>query len=179
MSATKKTDIESLVSAAQSGSGEAINALVHAKRPTVEMIAMKYIHSPLEKDDLVQEGMIGLLAALRAYQPKRGAAFRTFAGTCIENAIQTALRKFSRRKDVPTDNAGTAVSAEDDFLAAESVARLSRALEQQLSPMENEVLRLHISGFRYADIATRLNKSPKAVDNALQRIRKKLTLLFE
>ena len=45
--------------------------------------------------------------------------------------------------------------------------------------MENEVLRLHISGFRYADIATRLNKSPKAVDNALQRIRKKLTLLFE
>ena len=87
MSATKKTDIESLVSAAQSGSGEAINALVHAMRPTVEMIAMKYIHSPLEKDDLVQEGMIGLLAALRAYQPKRGAAFRTFAGTCIENAI--------------------------------------------------------------------------------------------
>lgn len=189
MSATKKTDIESLVSAAQGGSGEAINALVHAMRPTVEMIAMKYIHSPLEKDDLVQEGMIGLLAALRAYQPKRGAAFRTFAGTCIENAIQTALRKFSRRKDVPADNmvpledyldhAGTAVSAEDDFLAAESVARLSRALEQQLSPMENEVLRLHISGFRYADIATRLNKSPKAVDNALQRIRKKLTLLFE
>ena len=59
MSATKKTDIESLVSAAQSGSGEAINALVHAMRPTVEMIAMKYIHSPLEKDDLVQEGMIG------------------------------------------------------------------------------------------------------------------------
>ena len=110
MSATKKTDIESLVSAAQSGSGEAINALVHAMRPTVEMIAMKYIHSPLEKDDLVQEGMIGLLAALRAYQPKRGAAFRTFAGTCIENAIQTALRKFSRRKDVPTDNM---VSLED------------------------------------------------------------------
>ena len=149
---------------------------------------MKYIHSPLEKDDLVQEGMIGLLAALRAYQPKRGAAFRTFAGTCIENAIQTALRKFSRRKDVPSDNmvsledyldhAGTAVSAEDDFLAAESVARLSRTLEQQLSPMENEV-RLHISGFRYADIASRLNKSPKVVDNALQRIRKKLTLLFE
>ena len=66
MSATKKTDIEALVSAAQSGSGEAINALVHAMRPTVEMIAMKYIHSPLEKDDLVQEGMIGLLAALRA-----------------------------------------------------------------------------------------------------------------
>ena len=104
MSATKKTDIESLVFAAQSGSGEAINALVHAMRPTVEMFAMKYILSPLEKDDLVQEGMIGLLAALRAYQPKRGAAFRTFAGTCIENAIQTALRKFSRRKDVPTDN---------------------------------------------------------------------------
>ena len=97
MSATKKTDIESLVSSAQSGSGEAINALVHAMRPTVEMIAMKYIHSPLEKDDLVQEGMIGLLAALRAYQPNRGAAFRTFAGTCIENAIQTALRKMFRR----------------------------------------------------------------------------------
>lgn len=189
MSAVQKTEIESLVPAAQSGSAEAVNALVHGMRPTVEMIAMKYIHSPLEKDDLVQEGMLGLLAALRAYRPERGAAFRTFAGTCIENAIQTALRKFNRRKDVPADSvvpledyldhAGTAVSAEDDYLAAESVARLSEALEQQLSPMENEVLRLHIGGYRYADIAHRLGKSPKAVDNALQRIRKKLTLLFE
>ncbi len=189
MSVTQKTDIEALFPAAQNGSTEAVNALVHAMRPTVEMIAMKYIHSPLEKDDLVQEGMIGLLAALRAYQPERGAAFRTFAGTCIENAIQTALRKFNRRKDIPADSmvpfedyldhAGTADSAEDDFLAAESVARLSRALEEQLSPMENEVLRLHISGLRYADIAARLDKSPKAVDNALQRIRKKLALLFE
>ena len=62
MSPTKKTDIESLVSAAQSGSGEAINALVHAMRPTVEMIAMKYIHSPLEKDDLV---LVGVATATR------------------------------------------------------------------------------------------------------------------
>lgn len=189
MSATQKIDIESLIPAAQNGNSDAINTVVHTMRPTVEMIAMKYIHSPLEKDDLVQEGMIGLLAALRAYRPERGAAFRTFAGTCIENAIQTALRKFNRSKDVPSesmvsfedylDHAGTAVSAEDDYLATESVAQLSKALEQQLSPMENEVLRLHISGYRYADIAGRLKKSPKAVDNALQRIRKKLQLLFE
>ena len=180
---------EVLIQRAQAQDYDAMDALMQRYKGIVRKRARSLFIIGGDQDDLMQEGMIGLLAALRAYQPKRGAAFRTFAGTCIENAIQTALRKFSRRKDVPTDNmvpledyldhAGTAVSAEDDFLAAESVARLSRALEQQLSPMENEVLRLHISGFRYADIASRLNKSPKAVDNALQRIRKKLTLLFE
>lgn len=62
----------------KAASGEAINALVHAMRPTVEMIAMKYIHSPLEKDDLVQEGMIGLLAALRESPTKTRCRFSHF-----------------------------------------------------------------------------------------------------
>lgn len=189
MAATEKEKIENLVIAAQNGSGDAINQIIHTLRPTVEMIAMKYISSQLEKDDLVQEGMIGLLAAIKSYRQNKGASFKTFACVCIENSIQTALRKFSRVKDVPKDSVvpyddyldtlGSAVSAEDDFLASESVTLLTEALAHKLSPFENEVLRLHIVGCSYSEIAKRLGKTPKAVDNALQRIRKKLTLLFE
>lgn len=189
MAASEHNTLENVVSDAQKGNGNAINQVILALRSTVEIIAMKYIDSPLEKDDLVQEGMIGLLAAVKAYQPSRGASFKTFACTCIENSIQTALRKFTRIKDVPKDNLvpyddyletlGSAVSAEDDFLASESVALLTEALALKLSHFENEVLRLHIVGCSYSEIAKRLGKTPKAVDNALQRIRKKFTLLFE
>ena len=101
MSATKKTDIESLVSAAQSGSGEAINALVHAMRPTVEMIAMKYIHSPLEKDDLVQEGMIGLFKAIQDYDKSKEAVFSTFAELCISRQLYSAVKSSNRKKNIP------------------------------------------------------------------------------
>ena len=74
---------------------------------------------------------------------------------------------------------GSADSAEDDFLASESVRLLTEELERVLSGFEYEVLRLHIVGCSYSEIAKRLGKTSKAVDNALQRIRKKLLLLFE
>lgn len=165
---------------------EDINTIVAEMKNTVEAIAMKYISSPLEKDDLVQEGLIGLLAAIRFYDKNKGAAFKTFACVCIENSIQTALRKFNRKKDVPKENVvpyedyiktlGSTLSAEDAFLAAESVSVLIDALDKKLSHFENEVLRLHIAGCSYNEMAQKLGKPPKAIDNALQRIRKKLSI---
>lgn len=189
MTASSDFNFENAVASAQSGSSSTVNKIIQNMRPTVEMIAMKYISSQLEKDDLVQEGMIGLLAAIRSYRTGKGASFKTFACICIENSIQTALRKFNRIKDVPQDSMvsyedylktlGSADSAEDDFLASESVRLLTEELELVLSGFEYEVLRLHIVGCSYSEIAKRLGKTSKAVDNALQRIRKKLLLLFE
>lgn len=176
---------EQLIEEIQNGSDKAIEALINKCRSTVEAIAMKYINSPFEKDDLIQEGMIGLLAAIHSYKKDKNTKFMTYANRCINNSIQSSLRKFSRMKDIPQSSIVSlqddcfaeryVLSAEDEYLAKESVCVLSDKLYEELSSFENEVLRLHIVGCSYAEIAKKLDKNPKAVDNAIQRIRKKLT----
>lgn len=182
---TKKSN-DRILSYAQSGNENRIEVLVRENKPLVELVANKYINSPMEKEDLIQEGMIGLWAAIKTYDASRGASFKTFAKICIDNAIQTALRKYYRLKDIPVQNVveyqedeissvGTSSSAEDIFIAQERIFMLTKALQQNLSDFENEVLRLHIVGCSYNEIAKRLSKSPKAIDNAIQRVRKKLS----
>ncbi len=183
LSSSNTEDIE-LIEKSRSGDEVATNSLVMKYRPAVEAIAMKYITSPLEKDDLVQEGMIGLLAAINSYSHNKGTKFVTYASTCINNSIQNAIKKLSRMKDIPQNSIvaleedymdnKVALSAEDEFLAAESVNLLTSALYEDLSSFENEVLKLHMVGYSYSVIAQKLDKKPKAIDNALQRIRKKL-----
>lgn len=177
---------DTILSNAKSSSNDnTIEARIKDNRALVDDIVKKYVNTPLEREDLVQEGMIGLLAAIKTYKSEKGASFKTYASTCIDNSIQSALRKFNRKKDIPAkemveyqeelipENNGH-ISAEDSFIAQENIALLNRALSENLSDFENEVLRLHIVGLSYSEIAARLCKSPKAVDNALQRIRKKL-----
>jgi RNA polymerase sporulation-specific sigma factor len=178
-----KTDNQ-LLRQIKDGQSKALDELIVKYRPNVEAIAMKYINSPLEKDDLVQEGMIGLLAAIKSYNSDKGAKFATYASRCINNSVQTALRKFSRMKDIPQSNLvaleedyfdnQVGLSAEDEYLANESVSTLTDVLYENLSSFENEVLRLYIVGCSYNEIANKLGKNPKAIDNAIQRIRKKL-----
>lgn len=163
---------------------DATNELILRYKSLVEVVAMKYINSPLEKDDLVQEGMIGLLAAINSFNCNKGASLNTYACKCISNSIQTALKKFSRLKDIPQSSLVTLeegyldnnvhLSAEDEYLASTSVNRLTQAIYEELSGFENEVLRLYIVGCSYSEIAEKLDKNIKAIDNAIQRIRKKL-----
>ncbi|MGN0522500.1 MAG: sigma-70 family RNA polymerase sigma factor [Eubacterium sp.] len=182
------TDYE-LLSYAQSGNNEQIGIVIKKYRSLVDSVASRYSNSPLERDDLIQEGMIGLLAAIKSFDTSKGASFKTYATTCINNSIQTALRKFNRLKDIPIQNVveyqeeqipehSGSLSAEDLFIAQESVSLLTKALRENLSDFENEVLRLHIAGCSYNEIAKRLSKTPKAIDNALQRVRKKLEKSF-
>ena len=178
-----KSDKE-LIRAIRDSRQGALEALIERYRSKVELIAMNYIHSPLERDDLIQEGMIGLLAAIHSYNCEKGAAFGTYAARCINNSVKTALKKFSRLKDIPPTalvalddeamDAQTTLSAEDEFLAKESVFALTEILYEGLSSFENQVLRLYIMGHTYTEISERLGKNPKAIDNAIQRIRKKL-----
>lgn len=181
----KKTDDE-ILSNAQSGNNHQMEAAIGKYRHYVEAVASKYVNSPLEREDIVQEGMIGLLAAIKSFNNEKGASFKTYASICIDNSIQTALRKFSRQKDIPVQNVveyqeeelpaeNGFASAEDIVIAQESVSLLTKVLRENLSDFENEVLRLHIVGCSYNEIAGRLSKTPKAIDNALQRVRKKLT----
>jgi RNA polymerase sporulation-specific sigma factor len=129
--------------------------------------------------------MIGLLAAIKSYNNHKGAKFATYASICINNSVQTALKKVSRLKDIPPANllpleddyleSQVGLSAEDEYLANESVTTLTNILYEGLSSFENEVLRLHIVGCSYSEIGKKLGKNPKAIDNAIQRIRKKLS----
>lgn len=177
---------DTILSSAQSGDNKQTEALIKQYRNIVEAIAAKYINSPLEYDDIIQEGMIGLLAAIKTFNNSNGAQFKTYAQTCINNSIQTALRKFNRKKDIPIGSVieyaeeeipeeNGVISAEDYYIAGESVSMLANTLKENLSEYENEVLRLHIVGCNYSEIAKRLSKTPKSVDNALQRIKKKLS----
>lgn len=180
---TNKTDLE-LLDEIKNGNDGATDEIINLYRSRVEVIAMKYINSPLERDDLIQEGMIGLLAAIHSFKADKNTKFSTYANTCINNSIQSALKKFSRLKDIPQENIisledstndeKTVISAEDEYLAKESVDALSQTLYEELSSFENEVLRLFIVGCSYNEIAEKLGKNQKAIDNAIQRIRKKL-----
>lgn len=166
-----------------------VTQLVSQYKELVEKIASKYNNSLLEKDDIFQEGMIGLLAAINSYNSEKGASFVTYATKCINTSILGALRRLSRLKDIPQSNIVPlededsfdnkfALSAEDEYLAKESVSNLNQALYEELSSFENEVLRLSIIGCSYAEIAKKLDKNEKAIDNAIQRIRKKLKHLL-
>lgn len=176
---------DQILSYAQSGDISMLNLAVQKYRQIVEVTANRFADSPMEREDIVQEGMIGLLAAVKSYDSTKGASFRTYARICIENAIHSALRKYYRLKDIPVQNVieyqeeeipldSGFDSAEDTYIAQESVSLLTKVLQQNLSDFENEVLRLHIVGCSYDEIAKRLSKTPKAIDNALQRARRKI-----
>lgn len=146
-----------------------------------------------DSDDLIQEGMFGLITAIRQFDPHAGVLFRTFAEHCIKNRIVSALRSASRLKHFPLNDGlsleqlseETSVpfsaipeffqpSPEELVLARESKEELYSAFRDRLSKMEQKVLRLFLDGLSYQDIGQHLGKDTKAVDNAVQRIRRKM-----
>ena len=145
-----------------------------------------------DTDDLIQEGMIGLFKAVRDYQPDREASFLTFAHMCVDRQIYSAIHSSHRQKNMPlnsyvslSDNADAPEdllkipefimdNPESIVISQESERLLREAIEKHLSRMERQVLELYLEGESYVQIAEELKKTPKAVDNAIQRIRKKI-----
>ncbi len=147
-----------------------------------------------DTDDLIQEGMIGLFKAVRDYQPDRESSFQFFANICIDRQIYTAIKSSNRQKHQPL-NTYVSLSdgeAEENFrdscvehdnpesilIDRENVAALENEMKKSLSPLENRVLQLYLDGNGYMDIARILGKTPKSIDNALQRIRGKIKSYF-
>ena len=85
-----------ILSLSKEGDNEALTFIITRYRAAVEVLASKYSDSPIEREDLIQEGMIGLLAAIKSYDSSKGASFKTYSKICVDNAMQTALRKFKR-----------------------------------------------------------------------------------
>ena len=141
-----------------------------------------------ETDDLIQEGMLGLFKAVRDYQTDKEASFATFASLCIERQIYNAIQSSNRKKHGPL-NSYISLSDEEFELELRQVSEqnpetivigneqakgLRILIQKNLSAFENEVLKSYLAGNDYVQIASLLGKEPKAIDNALQRIRAKV-----
>lgn len=143
-------------------------------------------------EDLIQEGMLGLLSAIREYDSSMNAAFSTYAEICVKRRIRSAIKMASRKKHEPLNemvslddvlsDESRPVSAGDAFrripeeqvLAQESADEIIQTYSRCLSKLEAEILRLYLDGLSYAEIAEKCGRSVKSVDNAVQRIRRKL-----
>ena len=176
------TSLDELVLAARQGDDAAFARLAAALMPAMRARAAASACADLDADDLVQEGMLALLSAVHTYQIGAEASFMTFAGVCIRNRMISALRKVSGSKSVRTQDT---VPLDADVPAPELTVEaygdlreecetLLRRVDTKLSSNERTVLYLFLSGLSYREIAERLGKTPKSVDNALQRVRHKL-----
>lgn len=171
-----------LVRMTKDGDRAALNALLHRHTAMVRAIASRSFGASLETDDLVQEGMLGLLAAVYSYVPDQAASFHTYASVCVSNRIASAVRAASRLKHSPLNSYvplseadGSAGNNPEDLVLAEEQAEyLLSFLSKSLTTLETKVLRLHLTGKSYTAIAEELNINVKSVDNALQRVRAKL-----
>lgn len=156
-----------------------------------------------ENDDLIQEGMIGLFKAVRDYDLEQDTSFYSFAELCVSRQMYTAIKNSQRQKHMPLNSyvslyeqGGEAEEGkqtplidqlqslkdnnpEELFLDKEYLATLESELKERLSDLENRVLYLHLMGEDYRSIAKLLDKSPKSIDNALQRIKQKISTILE
>lgn len=178
---------EQLVVSSKNGNNEAVAVLVTRMLPAIRSIASgsSGVYG-IDREDLIQEGLIGLLSAIRSFDSCREASFRTFAGVCISNSIRSAVRKTLGKTEIPLkaivsiDDAAYLPSSHLDdpqniIVGNEEAVRLIKHMDKQLSKTEHSVLQLYLLGDSYSVIAKKLSlPNEKSVDNALQRIRKKL-----
>ena len=183
---------EQLAKLAAEGNTSALTILTVRYMPVVRSRAAGYFSDGYEFEDLAQEGMIGLLKAIKGYSPEKGASFHTFALLCIDRNIISAVRMSLSSKRIPPSsllyidqsgedsaNMGDLFfcryqSPEDMLINKDTVERIYSELEKLLSRAELKVFKLYLKGYTYETIASRLSMSKKAVDNAVCRAKNKL-----
>ncbi len=184
---------QQLLQRLESGDRIAEEVLAERYMRLVRMCARPLFLTGGDAEDLIQEGTFGLLSAMRQYDPDCGTSFRTFAEHCIRKRLLSAIKSASRLKHLPlndglsfeqlSEESGSQLSApssalfqnpEDLILARERTEILYGVFSQCLSKMEKQVLSLFLEGLSYREIAEKLGKDSKAIDNAVQRIRRKL-----
>jgi RNA polymerase sporulation-specific sigma factor len=189
-------DDEDLVARFQQGDLVALNVLIERYRRFARSKARTYFLVGAEPDDIEQEGMIGLYKAARDYRPDREVSFRAFAEVCTTRQVLSAVKAATRQKHQPLngyvsisgsgrdrqgersvddllDNHRVADPA-DEVVLRERMHDLRRSLAEALSHLEVDVLRLYVEGKSYQEIGSHLGRHVKSIDNALQRIKRKL-----
>ncbi len=189
-----KTD-EELIAALRNGEKEITDYLMEKYKNLVKKKAKALYLMGGDTDDLIQEGMIGLFKAVRDYRPDKDSSFYHFANMCIARQMYTAVEASQRKKHSPlnsyvplyadSENTGEwgigdvknrtdENNPEEIMITQESLAAFRKKVSEVLSSMEQEVLTYYLQGFDYHQIAEVMGREPKAIDNALQRLKKKL-----
>ena len=189
-----------LLQRAQNGDNEAVEILMQKYKSVVRKKARTLFMIGGDQDDLTQEGMIGLFKAIRDYNQDKEASFSTFAELCISRQLYSAVKSSNRMKNLPLntyvsiyspaytkeneDGDGNfmvdqsmealEMSPEEIFIDRETVDNLMEKIYKNLSNLEKQVFTFYMDGMTYQEIARRLDKQPKSIDNALQRIKTKV-----
>lgn len=194
---------EELLNRIAAGDQKAVDFLMEKYKNLVRQKAKTLYLVGADREDLIQEGMIGLYKAIRDYRKDREAGFRHFAEICIMRQMYTAIKSSNTKKNQPLNNyvsfdeiAHPDSSEEEKEMYAEllnkkidnpeqlvidkeTTGMLEYTLVGHLSAMEQEVLFYYLRDYNYSQIAAALSKEPKAVDNAIQRIKKKLAQVLK
>lgn len=193
----KMTD-EQLINLIKKEDETALNNLIERYKDAVNIRVTKYYISGAEKEDLVQEGLIGLYKSIKNFDTDKQNSFKTFANLCIERQIITAIKGSTRQKHMPLNsyislntstfenedgveenklidvlNTKTVEDPLDTITKNEYIEDVEKAIDKSLSDFEKKVLSKYVQGQSYIQIADSLNSPVKSVDNAIQRIRKK------
>ncbi len=180
--------MQELIRKAKKGDQSALNEIFSAYKGLVLSFANKFYIVGGDKDDLLQEGMLGLYFAVIDYDENKG-SFPAFVKLCVARRIIKAVKESGAQKNKPLADYLEIDSAEqitdentpfENLVKKEFSQKYNKIVQEKLTPLENQVCTLFAEGYSYDDISVKLHKSYKAVDGALQRARKKLqTYLFE
>ncbi|WP_121641551.1 RNA polymerase sporulation sigma factor SigH [Virgibacillus sp. Bac330] len=195
-----KLDDESIVQLIHQGNSHALNYLIQKYRNFVRAKARTYFLIGADKEDIVQEGMIGLYKAIRDYDGKKLSSFKAFAELCVTRQIITAIKTATRQKHIPLNSyvsldkpiydeetdrtlldviAGSKdIDPQELLVNQEKYGDVEAKLSELLSGLEKKVLQLYLDGRTYHEISVALNRHVKSIDNALQRVKRKLEQLI-
>ncbi|BCN32419.1 RNA polymerase sporulation sigma factor SigH [Anaeromicropila herbilytica] len=196
---------EEIIKLINNGDQDAVDYLLEKYKNLVIQKARTLYLIGGDKDDLIQEGMIGLYKAIRDYKDDKDSSFSNFANLCVSRQIYSAIKASNRKKNIPlntyislntpilSDNSegddkpslvdvmfrNNNLNPEEMLIDKENTNMIEYELERRLSKLEKQVIRLYLGGLKYIQIADVLGKPPKSIDNALQRIKSKLNLLLK
>ena len=186
----------SILSLAKSGDENALNFIMEKYNNIVNMKASRFFAAGIEKDDIIQEGMIGLYKAIQSFDGDKQNSFKSFANMCIERQLITVVKSANRQKNLPLNSAfslNSPIYEDGDIDAMEildvnlvedpldTIAnkeyfnQMETKIDESLSDFEKKVLAHYKMGKSYNDIAKEMNTKVKSIDTALQRIKKKAT----
>nr|WP_188648127.1 RNA polymerase sporulation sigma factor SigH [Marinithermofilum abyssi] len=192
---------EELVDRVRSGDSTALEELINKYKNFVRAKARSYFLIGADHEDIVQEGMIGLYKAIRDFRGDKLASFKAFAELCITRQIITAIKTATRQKHIPLNSyvsldkpiydedsdrtlmdiltGGRVSDPEELYINQEEFDDIEDKMSQILSELERQVLMLYLDGRSYQEIAVDLNRHVKSIDNALQRVKRKLERYLE
>ncbi|ACL70398.1 sigma-70 family RNA polymerase sigma factor [Halothermothrix orenii] len=186
---------EEIIRQAQNRNRRAIEYLINSNMDIVYAKAKYFFIKGLDKDDVIQEGMVGLFKAIRDFKFEKGASFRGFAQLCVHRQLVSAIKRANRQKHIPL-NTSTSIdrsidnsengrsyndilpnedeNLEEKFIYQEQLKMIFEDIEKELTELEREVFMQYLANKSYQEISNQLEVNLKTVDNALQRARKKI-----